>query len=65
MEHDYCENDNLLLDGRSLENKRAIIAHLSHFLHKMNSTFFVPIVSTCDPRGWGQFLPQGHHMNKI
>ena len=31
------------------------IAHLSHFPTKMNSTFFVTIVPTCDPPGWGQF----------
>ena len=41
-----------------------LIALLSHFTHKMNSTFFLPIVPTCDPLGWDQFWPQGHHMNR-
>ena len=43
------------------------IAHLSHFPHKMNSTFSILIVSNCDPPppGWGQFWSQGHHMNKM
>ena len=26
---------------------------------------FVPLVPTCDPRGWASFDPKGHHMNKI
>ena len=38
------------------------IAHLSHFPHKMKSSFFVPIVPTCDthppPRGGAGFDPQ-------
>ena len=30
----------------------------------MNSTFFVPFVPTCDPRGGASFDLKGHHMNK-
>ena len=35
------------------------IAHPSHFRNKMNSTFFILIVSNCDP------LPPRHHMKKL
>ena len=35
------------------------------FSPQMNSTFFVPFVPTCDPRGGTSFDPNGHHMNKI
>ena len=35
------------------------ITHRSHFPHKMNSTFFVTIVPTCDPRGGASFDPRG------
>ena len=34
------------------------IAHLSHFPPKMNSTFFVPIVQTYDPRDGASFNPR-------
>ena len=29
-----------------------------------NFSFFYSYVQTCDPLAQGQFLPQGHHMNK-
>ena len=35
------------------------IAHLSHFPHKMNSTFSFTIVPTCDPRAGASFDPRG------
>ena len=35
------------------------------FPPQMNTTFFVPFVPTCDPRGGANFDPKGHHMNKI
>ena len=35
------------------------------FSPQMNSTFFVPFVPTCDPRGGANFDPKGHHKNKI
>ena len=35
------------------------------FSPQMNSTFFVPFDPTCNPRGWTNFDPKGHHMNKI
>ena len=42
------------------------IAHLSQFPpQKMNYAFSITIVPTYDPGGWGQFWPQGYHINKI
>ena len=40
------------------------ITHLSHFPHKINSTFFVPIVPICKPQGGSQFLTPGASYEK-
>ena len=48
-------------------NKRAMMAldcSPESFFPHMISTFFVPFVLTCDPRGGANFDPKGHHMNK-
>ena len=36
-----------------------LIAHLSPYPNEINSTFFVPIVPSCDPQGWASVDPRG------